>query len=89
LSEESGLRGRIIRALWTLQHPDRRAHYYLVSAHGPLRLGGPELALQSPTNQHRPAWVPVSEVARANLQPVELAPLLADLAQHQGRTTDG
>ena len=80
LVEETGLHGCVVRKLWTISHPDRVGHYYLVSAaSGPLRLGGPERELQSPTNWHRPEWVQVNQLEAANLQPSELRPLLIAL----------
>lgn len=89
LREETGLSGQIVRELWTIQHPDRTAHYFLVSSvASSLQLGEPELALQSPANRHRPGWLELSEIEKANLQPAELGPLLADLVQRQTPTAD-
>ncbi|BAK35811.1 hypothetical protein MLP_27970 [Microlunatus phosphovorus NM-1] len=44
LQEETGLVGQIDRKLWTVEHPDRVAHYYLttVNTSAGMRLGGPE-----------------------------------------------
>jgi 8-oxo-dGTP diphosphatase len=90
LNEETGLSGRTVRELWTIHHLDRVAHYYRVlTASGPLELTGPELELQSPTNQHRPEWIQLSELEDANLQPAEVRPLLVDLEQDRsGRAPD-
>lgn len=78
LEEETGLVGRISRKLWTLQHTDRTAHYYLVTADttGTMRLGGPELVSMSSDNTYEPAWIPLSELDSMNLQPVEIRSLL-------------
>ena len=81
LGEETGLVGRISRELWTLQHADRTAHYYLttVDTTGTMRLDGPELASASPDNSYEPAWVSLSELDSMNLQPVVIWPLLEAL----------
>src|SRR6478672_608849 len=48
LAEETGLTGTVLRSLWTVEHDDRRAHYFLVEVEsGRLRLGGPEALAQS------------------------------------------
>lgn len=81
LREEAGLVGRISRKLWTLEHADRTAHYYLttVDTTGTMRLDGPELASASPDNSYEPAWVSLSELDSMNLQPVVIWPLLEAL----------
>lgn len=81
LQEETGLVGRISRKLWTLQHADRTAHYYLTTADttDTMRVGGPELVSMSSDNTYEPAWIPMSELESTNLQPVEIRPLLEAL----------
>ena len=77
LREETGLDGHVESHLGTYKHSDRVAHYYLVSAEpGPLRLGGPELQLQSVANRHSPTWILLSELDSENLHPEEIRPLL-------------
>ncbi|MFT4165850.1 MAG: NUDIX domain-containing protein [Microlunatus sp.] len=81
LQEETGLVGRISRKLWTLQHADRTAHYYLttVDTSDTMRLGGPELMSVSSDNTYEPAWIRLSELDSMNLQPVEIRSLLEAL----------
>ena len=82
LREETGLIGRVQRELWAVQHADRPARYYLVSAGATdrLELGGPELATQSEDNHYDPAWISLAELDTENLQPAEIRQLLVALA---------
>ena len=81
LREETGLAGQVARKLWTIEHPDRVAHYYLitVSATAGLRLGGPERESMSSVNTYEPTWVRLGDLDAMNLQPVEIRPLLIAL----------
>ena len=73
LAEETGLVGTVVRPLWTVEHDDRRAHYFLVAVEpGPLRLGGPEASLQSRTNAHAPTWLPLDLLEAEDLQPASM-----------------
>ena len=81
LHEGTGLGGHVERHLGTCRHAARVAHYYLVLVQsGPLRLGGPELELQSVANRHSPTWTLLSELDNENLQPEEIRPLLRSLS---------
>ena len=75
LGEETGLTGRVVRPLGTVEHADRRAHYLLVEVadpKAPLRLGGPEASRQGPADRHRPAWVDLARLDELVLRPAEL-----------------
>ena len=79
LTEETGLSGRVVSWLATLDHADRRAHYFRVEVDqptAPLRLGGPERETQSTGNVHRPAWIPLIGLGPENLQPPGAAELV-------------
>ena len=77
LREETGLSGAVQRHLWTIEHADRVAHYFLVQVEpGPLVLGGPEATSQSERNRYTPAWIPVGKIDEHNLQPESVRELL-------------
>lgn len=81
LAEETGLDGRVVEHLWTIDHEDRTAHYFLVSVkRQPLVLGGPEVQAQSERNQYLPAWVDPADLDELNLQPEELRRRIHTLA---------
>ena len=80
LAEETGLTGVVQRHLWTVQHADRRAHYFLVAVEpGPLTLGGPEAEAASDANRYAPQWLPLHMVAGENLQPEAVRALLQEV----------
>ncbi len=80
LAEETGLVGRVKRHLWTIEHHDRRAHYFLVDVEpGPLNLGGQEARAQSATNVYAPQWLPLTLLEAENLQPDSMRDLLRDI----------
>lgn len=80
LLEETGLEGTVDHHLWTVEHPDRVAHYYLVVANcGPLVLGGPESLAQSDQNRYTPAWIPLDHLDAEDLQPQEVRALLREV----------
>lgn len=81
LQEETGLVGQIDRKLWTVEHPDRVAHYYLttVNTSAGMRLGGPERERMSLANTYEPTWIQLGDLDPMNLQPVEIRPLLIAL----------
>lgn len=93
LREETGLRGRIQRELWAVQHADRPAHYYLVGAEPAdgLELGGPELESQSDDNRYEPAWISLTELDAENLQPAEIRQLLTgqEISSDSGQKSGG
>ncbi len=57
--------------LWLRELPnDHREHAYLVTQfRGELALGGPELARQTPTNQHVFQWIPLAQLPKLELFP--------------------
>lgn len=77
LREETGLVGVIRRHLVSIDHPDRRAHYYLVDAtSSSLRVGGPEADLQSPENHYSPEWITIASVTDEPIVPTEAAKII-------------
>jgi 8-oxo-dGTP pyrophosphatase MutT (NUDIX family) len=77
LMEETGLTGVVDRHLWTLEHPDRVAHYFLVVVDpGPTVVGGPESLRQSENNRYTPEWITLDDLDMENLQPQPLRELL-------------
>ncbi|RYB90046.1 NUDIX domain-containing protein [Nocardioides oleivorans] len=73
LAEETGLIGTVKRLLWTVEHHDRRAHYFLVAVEpGSLDLGGPEASVQSSMNAHTPTWLPLGLLEAEGLQPASM-----------------
>jgi 8-oxo-dGTP pyrophosphatase MutT (NUDIX family) len=79
LAEETGLAGTVQRHLWTIEHQDRRAHYFLVSVvPGPMSLGGPEAAAQSEDDVYTPQWLPLNLLEAENLQPDSMCALLRE-----------
>jgi 8-oxo-dGTP pyrophosphatase MutT (NUDIX family) len=73
LAEETGLTGTVLRPLWTVEHDDRRAHYFLVEVEsGCLSLGGPEALAQSTTNVYVPKWLPLHLLKAEDLQPASM-----------------
>lgn len=81
LLEETSLNGQIVRHAASLDHQDRRAHYYLVRASGQPRLGhGPEQKQASTDNSYTPAWAPADTDSLTNigLVPTEAVHLIAE-----------
>lgn len=82
LLEETRLNGQIVRHVASIDHQDRRAHYYLVRASGQPRLGhGPEQEQASTDNSYTPAWAPADTDSLTNigLVPTEAIHLVAEL----------
>jgi ADP-ribose pyrophosphatase YjhB (NUDIX family) len=80
LLEETGLSGEVERHLWTIEHADRVAHYFMVAvAPGPMSVGGPEALSQSGDNRYAPEWIALEDMDAANLQPRTLRELLRQL----------
>ena len=83
LAEETGLTGTVQRPLWTIEHHDRLAHYFLVSVEpGPLTLGEPEGTSQSDSNLYTPQWLSLDRLEAENLQPDSMCALLRQV-EHQ------
>ena len=82
LREETGLTGAVERHLWTFEHADRVAHYFLVGVEpGPMVLGGPEATSQSLDNRYAPDWVRLAEIDEHDLRPTELREHLRRLSR--------
>ena len=60
----------------------------MVVQSGPLRLGGPELELQSVANRHSPTWTLLPELDNENLQPEEIRPLPRSFSPAARRPVD-
>ncbi|MBK8900032.1 MAG: NUDIX domain-containing protein [Anaerolineaceae bacterium] len=69
--------------LWVREFDEAQREYaYLVTEFsGNLALGGPELARQTPTNQHIFQWVPLTELALLDIYPGPLTPNLVNLIE--------
>jgi 8-oxo-dGTP pyrophosphatase MutT (NUDIX family) len=81
LEEETGLSGQVLRHLWTLQHGDRVATYFLVAVpFAPMLMAGPEVETMSIENTYEPCWIPASDFDVENLQPAEIRALIRALA---------
>lgn len=81
LAEETGLSGEVVRPLWSLEHADRQAHYFLVAVPmSPMAMVGPELRRISTENTYEPCWIRVSDLDLENLQPASIRDLVRDLA---------
>jgi 8-oxo-dGTP diphosphatase len=79
LKEETGLRGTVVESLATIQHDDRRTHYFrLTAALGRPVLGGPEAASQTEDNRYHPLWVPVADLEDEPIVPAEAKTVVAD-----------
>lgn len=90
LAEETGLSGTVERHLWTLDHDDRRAHYFLVAVEpGPLVLGGPEASRQSSADTHTPRWLPISRLDAEVLQPSSVRDLVRGVGAGQPARVGG
>ncbi len=81
LKEETGLTGRVLRHLWTLQHDDRVAAYFVVAVPlAPMVMAGPEVQNMSLENTYEPCWMRLSELDSENLQPAGIRALIRELA---------
>lgn len=79
LHEETGMTGVVVRHLKSIDHPDRRAHYFLLSAEGgPLTLGGPEALHQTPDNRYSPTWIPIESLDDEPIMPTEAREVIRD-----------
>lgn len=55
LIEETGLSGEVLQHLWTLEHEDRVADYFLVAVPvAPMLMSGPEMQGMSSENTYEP-----------------------------------
>lgn len=80
LAEETTLRARIDRLLWTGRHNGRPASYFLMAdVTGTPVLSGPEAQAHGPNNSFELAWATADELDRFNLHPAEVREPLARL----------
>jgi len=81
LLEETGLSGHVLRHLWTLEHGDRVADYFLVSVPvAPMVMSGPDIQGTSLDNNYEPCWIGISDLDLENLQPATIRALVRELA---------
>ncbi len=86
--EETGLSGDVVEHLATIQHADRRAHYFrLTTAAGAPVLGDPEAASQTPDNRYQPLWVPIADLDDEPIVPAEAKSVVADAYRRTGSKT--
>lgn len=83
LAEETTLTARVGRVLWTGQHNEREATYYLMAdVRGEPALGGPELAKNNPDNSFELVWAGAGDLDAVGLHPAQVrGPLAALLAE--------
>ena len=80
LHEETSLIAEIDRLLWTGQHDDRPATYFLMTAvRGRVELSGPEALANRPENSFELRWVTADRFAELGLHPPDIHDPLAEL----------
>jgi ADP-ribose pyrophosphatase YjhB (NUDIX family) len=80
LHEETTLRARIDRVLWTGQHAGRPSTYFLMAeVRGIPVLSGPEAINNRPDNDSQLTWATADDFDRLNLRPEEIREPLARL----------
>lgn len=80
LHEETNLVAEIDRLLWTGQHNDRPASYFLVTdIHGNAELSGPEASTNRPDNSFELLWVTADRFTELGLHPPDLRDPLTEL----------
>jgi ADP-ribose pyrophosphatase YjhB (NUDIX family) len=85
LHEETTLRARIDRQLWTGNHHGRPATYFLMAeVTGSPVLSGPEAEANRPDNDYHLMWATAEEFDHLNLQPAEIRAPLTDLLRGDG-----
>lgn len=73
--------GEILRHLWTMEHEDRVADYFLVAvAVAPMLMSGPERREMSSENTYEPCWIALADLDRENLMPSSMRLLIRELA---------
>jgi 8-oxo-dGTP pyrophosphatase MutT (NUDIX family) len=88
IQEETGLAVAMVRALGTLVNQGRTEHYFLAApVDGHPRLGGPELARQSPDNHYELSWIGADEFDQVNLMPPDIRAMCEDVTR--GRIDEG
>lgn len=85
LTEETSLEGTIDRLLWTGQHNDRPASYFLMAdVSGTAVLSGEEAEKHGPDNSYELRWARADEFGELNLFPADLHEPLAQLLRAGG-----
>ncbi|MBW8482711.1 NUDIX domain-containing protein [Actinomadura parmotrematis] len=83
LAEETTLRARIDRLLWTGLHFDRPASYFLMAdITGTPELSGPEALRNGPDDHYELLWAGPEDFAGLNLRPVDIRTPLARLLEN-------
>lgn len=86
LAEETTLRARVDRLLWTGRHNGRPAAYHLMAeVAGIAELSGPEAAEHGPDNSFELLWVGPERFTALNLHPADIRSPLADLLARGSR----
>lgn len=81
LREETSLLGELREHLWTLEHNDRVADYFLVAVPASqMAMSGPESSRETSENTYEPCWIRIADLDAENLQPEALRPLICALA---------
>ncbi len=82
LREETGLAGDVLRHLWTLEHADRVADYFLAAVPvTQMVMSGPEVQGTTPENTYEPCWIRIADLDLEDLQPVTTRSLILELAR--------
>lgn len=80
LLEETSLKARVDRLLWTGRHSGRPASYFLMTrVTGVPVLSGFEAESHSPNDSYELMWATADELDQLNLHPAEIRQQLADL----------
>lgn len=88
LAEETTLRAKIARLLWTRDDGGRSASYYLMrDVVGKPVLAGEEAERHTTDNSYELVWAAVADLDAFNLQPLEIRAPLGELMTTLGRTS--
>lgn len=88
LAEETTLRAKIARLLWTRDGGGRSASYYLMrDVMGTPILAGEEAERHTTDNSYELVWAQVTDLDAFNLQPLEIRAPLGELMTTLGRTS--
>ena len=80
LYEETTLLAEVDRLLWTGEHNDRPASYFLMTAvRGRAELSGPEAVANRPDNSFELRWVTADRFAELGLRPRDIRGPLTEL----------
>ncbi|MFI5908539.1 NUDIX domain-containing protein [Dactylosporangium sp. NPDC051541] len=82
LAEETGLRGRVGRRVWTGEERGRTGHYFLMAdVTGVPVLSGPEAVANGPDNSFALLWAAPDSFEALNLRPAAVHPVLVTLLE--------